>query len=267
MSAISKVSTYVELKIMQLLDTQIISYAFKGVYDGQIEQQHISSVTAKEFLLIQGSHRTAANYYVPIPRNIKNYSPDEDRALPRMDHPFSKRLTDQIILDFGQDYPSIIEFSNHAIAEVINLKAKNIFMEVIRFLDKDKRKKILRRFDFLLDSKVQCVSLNKRAIDQGMNLFYEFLSNYKTKSELKNTINDVLILATAIDLSAVLITKDSLLNRFASQYYDNVLQFQKDFIKIDFGANKEQNKLKNRESKDYINRGWKVRMLNSSGAW
>lgn len=129
---------------MQLLDTQIISYAFKGVYDGKIDQQHISSVTAKEFLLIQGSHRTAANYYVPLPRNIKNYSPAEDRALPRMDYPFSKGLTDQIILDFGQDYPSIIEFSNQAIAEVINLKAKNIFREAIRFLDKDKRKKVLR---------------------------------------------------------------------------------------------------------------------------
>ncbi|MGA9379777.1 MAG: hypothetical protein WBV73_13525, partial [Phormidium sp.] len=73
-----------------------------------------------------------------------------------------------------------------------------------------------------------------------------------------------LILSTAIDLSAILITKDSLLNRFASKYCDTMLRVQKDFITMDFGANKEQNKLKNRESKDYINRGWQVRSLSST---
>lgn len=249
---------------MQLLDTTIISYAFKGVYDGQIDQQHISSVTAKEFLLIQGSHRTAANYYVPLPGKLKNHSLNFYLALYRREHPLAKGLTDQIILDFGQDYPSIVEFSNQAIAEVINLKAKNVFTEAIRFLDKNQKKMLLRKFDFLLDSKIQCVPLSRSVVDRGMKLFYEFLSNYNTKSKVKNTINDVLILATAIDLSAVLITKDSLLNRFASEYCDTVVQVQKDFITIDFGTNKEQNKLKNRESKDYINRGWQVRTLSST---
>jgi len=249
---------------MQLLDTQIISYAFKGVYDGQIEQQHISSITAKEFLLIQGAHRTAANYYVPLPRSLKHYSPDLHQALPRMDHPFSKRVTDQIILYFGQDYPSIIEFSNQAIAEVINLKAKNIFTEATRFLDKAQKKMILRRFDFLLYSKIQCVPLSSSVLDQGLKLFYEFLSHYNTKPKVKNTINDVLILATAIDLSAVLITKDSLLNRFASGYCDTMLQVQKDFITIDFGTTQEKNQSKNSESKGYINRGWQVRFHCSS---
>ncbi|MBH8566508.1 hypothetical protein I8748_30885 [Nostoc sp. CENA67] len=252
---------------MQILDTQVISYAFKGVYDGQVNQQLISSVTAKEFLLIQGSDRTAANYYVPLPRRMKNYSPEKDMAFPRMDHPFSKWNTDQIILDFGQDYPSIIEFSNYAITEVINLKAKNLFREATRFLNKDQKKLILRRFRFLLDSQVQCVPLSKSVLNQGIHLFYEFLSNYNVKSEIKNTINDVLILATAIDLSAVVITKDSLLNRFSSEYFDTVVQVHKEFITIDFGTRKGTNCSKSRESKEYINRGWKVRMLNSTGAW
>lgn len=249
---------------MQLLDTQIISYAFKGVYDGQIEQQHISSVTAKEFLLIQGSHRTAANYYVPLPGKLKNHSPNFYLALHRKAHSFAKGVTDKIILDFGQDYPSIIEFSNQAIAEVINFKAKNVFTEATRFLDKNQKKMLLRRFEFLLDSKIQCVPLSRSVVDLGMKLLYEFLSNYNTKPNIKNTINDLLILSTAIELSAILITKDSLLNRFASKYCDTMLEVQKDFIRMDFAANKEQNKLKNRESKDYINRSWQVRSLSAT---
>jgi hypothetical protein len=43
---------------MKIFDTQIISYAFKKVYNGQIYQQRIASTTAKEFLLVQGEKRT-----------------------------------------------------------------------------------------------------------------------------------------------------------------------------------------------------------------
>ena len=251
---------------MQILDTQIISYSFKETYDGQVAHQSIASITAKEFLLVQGTERTKANYYVPLPQRIK--SPiDNEADLPKRDHPFSKNVTDQITLEFGQDYPTVIEFGNLAIAEIINLKAKRLFSEAVRFLDKGKRKLILDRFDFLLQQDVNCLPLSRTTTELGLSLFCEFLSRYNTKENVKNTINDVLILATAVNSSAVLITKDSLLNRFASDYYNGFLKEKSGFLSIDFGKEQNADRRKNRESKGYINKGWQIRVRNYKGAW
>lgn len=251
---------------MNILDTQIISYSFKGNYGEQVKNQKIASVTAKEFLLVQGSERTKANYYVPLPKNFKSLLESEIR-LPKLDHPFSKRSTDQILLDFGQDYPAIIEFGNLAIAEIINLKAKPLFNLSIQFLGKEKRKLIMERFEFLLDQNINCLPLNKNTVELGLNLFYEFLLRYKTKENSKNTINDVFILATAINSSNTLVTKDSLLNRFASEYYNAGLKETPDFLVIDFGKEKNFEKRESKESKGYINKGWQFRASNYQGAW
>jgi hypothetical protein len=251
---------------MNILDTQIISYAFKGNYGESINQQSIASVTAKEFLLIQGSERTKANYYVPLPKNYKMLL-ESEIGLPKRDHRFPKRSTDQILLEFGQDYPAIIEFGNLAIAEIINLKAKPLFNLSIQFLEKEKRKLLTDRFDFLLDQDINCIPLNGATVDLGLNLFHKFLLRHNTKENIKNTINDVFILATAVNSSSILVTKDSLLNRFASEYYNGDLKVNNDSLVIDFGREKSFEKRQSKESKGYINRGWKVRTSNYQGDW
>jgi hypothetical protein len=244
---------------MQILDTQIIVYASEDKYDGQIKQQLISSVTAKEFLLVQGLSRTKANYYIPSHGITRKYYQNNEMSVLKRDHPFSKKLTDKIIIEFGSDYPSIIEFSNYAITEAINSKNQNLFKESVHFLDKDMQKFILRRFQFLLNSEIQCIPINENILDCGLNLLTQFLLKYNTKAEVRNTINDMLILSTAINSQNVLVTKDSLLNRFASEYFDAAIHDNKDFVEIDFRSERGSKYSKSRESKEYINRGWKYR--------
>lgn len=251
---------------MNVLDTQIISYSFKNSYDGQIENQSISSVTAKEFLLVQGSKRTKANYYIPLPKTL-NHLLESGIRIPKGDHPFTKRSTDQIILEFGQDYPALIEFGNLAITDTINLKAKHIFDASIQFLEKDKRKMLLDRFEFLTQQNISCLPLNKCAVELGLSLFHEFLSRYKAKGNFRNTVNDVFILATAVNSSSTLITKDSLLNRFASEYFNVPLKENSGSLLIDFEKEEISDSPKSKESKGYINGRWRVQTRNYHGAW
>ena len=251
---------------MDILDTQIISYSFKNSYDGQIKNQGISSVTAKEFLLVQGSERSKANYYIPMPKML-NHLLESGVGIPKRDHPFMKGSTDQIILEFGQDYPPLIEFGNLAIAEAINLKAKQVFNASIQFLEKEKRKMLMDRFEFLTQQNINCLPLNKNTVDLGLDLFHEFLSRYNTKDNFKNTINDVFILAAAVNSSSTLITKDSLLNRFATEYFSASLKENSGSLLIDFGKEKTSESRKSKESKGYINKGWRVQTRNYQGAW
>lgn len=251
---------------MNILDTQIISYAYKGVYPKQIKHQSIASVTAKEFLLVQGSERTRANYYVPLPKVIK-YFGESEMGFPKRDHPFPKRFTDQIILEFGQDYPTIIEFGNLAVSEIINLKARQLFGASLQFLEKQKRKIIMERFDFLIEQDIKCLPLHGNAVKLGLNLFYEFLLHHTPKENIKNTINDVLVLATASNASSTLITQDKLLNRFALEYYNIPLKEDSGYLLIDFGKEQNLERQTSSESKGFINKGWRIRSLNYQGAW
>jgi hypothetical protein len=251
---------------MDILDTQIISYSFKNSYAGQIKHQGISSVTAKEFLLVQGLERTKANYYIPMPKTL-NHLLENGISIPGRDHPFTKGSTDQIVLEFGHDYPALIEFGNLAVAETINLKAKQVFSASIHFLEKEKRKMIMDRFEFLTQQNINCLPLNKSTVELGLSLFHEFLSRYNTKENFKNTINDVFILATAVNSSSTLVTKDSLLNRFASEYFNASLKENLGSLLIDFGKEKNSENRKAKESKGYINKGWRVQAHNYQGAW
>lgn len=246
---------------MYILDTQIISYAFKGAYDGKVEQQFISSITAKEFLLVQNSGPTKASYYLPLRWGLTQ------PGIPLAKHKYSKRSTDQIVLDFAQDYPSIIEYGNFAISEIINLRAKPVIKAAIDHIDREQRKLILDRFDFLMSQQVKSLPLNKNIIELGLNLFSEFISRYSSKENYRNTVNDILILATAINSSSTLITRDSLLNRFAAEYYGVTVKEGSDIFLIDFGKERQPERHTSHESKGYINNGWKVHARNFQGAW
>jgi len=247
---------------MRILDTQIISYAFKGKYDGLITQQHISSVTAKEFLLIQGAEQSSANYYVPLANRLIN-----SNSIQKRDHPFPKTSTDQIILNFGGDYPSMLELGNLAITEIINSHLESLFKASIQFLKKEERKTILDRFEFLLYHNINCIPLTHPIIELGLSLLYEFLQRYTPKENIRNTINDIFIVATTINASGSLITNDKLLNKFVSEYCDAKIEGDSDIVIIDFSKKQTLERRISKESKGYINRGWQIRTTKDSGFW
>lgn len=250
---------------LTILDTQIISYALKKRSDLPINEKAITSITANEFLLIQGTNPAQANYYVPIPSRTHFPVTDDGVGLISLklnrDHPFPKNSTDQIILDFGNEYPTIIEYGNLAISILINKQIVNLFNEAIKFCVKQQRKIIRKRFNFLLEKKITCIPLTKNAVDIAMKLFSEFVKKYSLKKDFRNSLNDILILASAIDSSATLITEDSLLNKFAASQYSGKYKKQLNVVTINFENATNSSSRKSLESKGYINRGWNVKFI------
>jgi hypothetical protein len=241
----------------QMLDTQIISYAYKGL-ESQIVGQGIASVTAKEFLLAQEDERNKVAYYLPV-TSYFIVEVREDLPFPKFEHPFSKRHTDQIILELGSDFPTIVQHGNLAIASIINSKARRLYSECVRFLEKEKRKLLLEKFDFLIDNNISCIPLNRNSTALGIQLFYDFITKFNTKQNIRNTVNDVLILATAVESSTTLISQDSVLNRFAAKYFDvPIKETNNQSISIGFSKPSNLSKAVHQESKGYVNSSWRI---------
>ncbi|MCF6153925.1 MAG: hypothetical protein E3K36_01470 [Candidatus Brocadia sp.] len=254
---------------MRILDTQIISYALKGKSDLPKTKNSISSISANEFLLVQGENLVQASYYVPLLSRYRmgkmfGFSEEQDYSNHklRIGHPFSKRSTDQIILYFGYQFPTIVEYGSLAISMLINKKVLGLFDEAIQFLPKTKRKKIRKRYDFLLDNDVQCVPLTKQSVAVALTLFQEFIEKYNLKANFRNSVNDILILASAIDSSVALMTDDLLLKEFSSDKYQVPITQENNFSVIDFSDCDAIVKKIRSESKGYINKGWQARFRN-----
>ena len=82
-------------------------------------------------------------------------------GLRRRDHPFNRRLSDSIIMDFGNEFPTIIEYNNLSMSSLINYGLVDLFAGAINHLEKDTKKTLKRRFQFLLEDGVQCIPLRQ----------------------------------------------------------------------------------------------------------
>ena len=253
-----------------IVDTQILSYRFKGVkkhiHNGILA---ISSITANEFLLAQSKNAEQPNYYIIHPARYAHLLYAEGTGFVVPEHfgnpkwaRMGARRTDQVIIDFGNQFSAYREFGNEAISEIINEKKLTIYKISISHFPKRKQKLLLKRLNYILDSDYYCYSLTKSAIDKALSLFYKFISEYNCKGNIRNTINDLLILSTAIDREKKFLTNDNLLNRFAAEYYKAPAHKDEDQLLIDF-SDKQIKKRTNRESKEYINSGWSYALRNN----
>ncbi|MBE9058615.1 hypothetical protein [Sphaerospermopsis sp. LEGE 08334] len=248
-----------------IIDTQILSYRFKGVETGLHDTKlAIASITANEFLIAQSKESEQPDYYIIHPAKYPHLEYSFN-TLEHFSNPKSARLgnhrTDQVIIDFGNQFSAYREFGNEAISKIINEKNIDIYKLSISHLPKQKQKYLLRRLKYIIDSGYYCYSLTKSSLEQALSLFSEFVSEHKCKGNIRNTINDLLILATAIDREKKFLTNDNLLNRFAAEYYEAPVYQREDELLIDF-SEKPLEKRKNRESKGYINKGWSYVMRN-----
>jgi predicted nucleic acid-binding protein len=245
-----------------MVDTQILSYRFKGI-DKDIHSKTwaISSITANEFLETQPKDSKKPDYYIIHPARYPHLFDILDAKHAKM----GEHRTDQVIIDFGNQFPAYIEFGNEAISEIINHKKLGIYKLSISHFSKQKQKDRLKKLMYILDNDYQCYSLTKSALEEGLSLFSQFTSKHNCKANIRNTVNDILILATAIDRKKVLLTHDKLLNRFAAEYYEVPIEQDKNELLIDF-SKKAVDQSKNRESKGYINSGWSYAVRNNRAA-
>jgi hypothetical protein len=104
-----------------------------------------------------------------------------------------------LLFDFGNEFPTLIDFGNLAIAEVINSKRIDVFQQAVSQLDKFLQKRIVRRLRFIIERDIKCVALTKFIVPNGLDLFARFVEEHNPKENLRNSINDMMILATAIN--------------------------------------------------------------------
>lgn len=253
---------------MSITDTQIISYYYKRVAPLPGSEILISSVTAAEFLLIQSAKPNNANYYPILPSRLKHrvggLLPGES-AVPRMlfdskkHAAFGKRRTDQLVLNFNGKMPSFIEFGSMAISQIINDGHEDIYFASISHLEKPLQKKLRDRLQFLTKAGVRCLPVTPAIAEVGMNILGQFLDRYEAKQNPRNTINDILILSTAVEHSLPLLTEDNLLKRFTAELLGAPFSEPcPDRLLIDFTPPEVVDRRKPFESKGYINRGWQV---------
>lgn len=253
---------------MSIIDTQIISYYYKGAAPLPDSEILISSVTAAEFLLIQSVKPNYANYYPILPSGFRHrtgvHSPGVS-SIPRTlfdskkHAAFGKHRTDQLVLNFNGKMPSFVEFGSLAISQIINGGHEDLYFASISHLEKPLQKKLRDKLQFLTRAGVQCLPVTSGIAEVGMNILGQFLDKYEAKQNLRNTINDILILSTAVEHSLPLLTEDNLLKRFSAELLGAPISEPcLDRLLIDFTPPEVVERRKPFESKGYINRGWQV---------
>lgn len=239
------------------IDTNVVSYAKKDRLPESIRGANLSSVAASELLRVYSGNRTDANYYVPL---VSSRHLGASIASPKRDHPYSKRSTDHIVFSFGSDFESLIEFGSNAIARMVNDRNVELLRQSSSFLDKHKQRVIRENFVFLVESEVRCVPLAPRTVQIGYRLLEAFQSSgERFKTTFRNTWNDLLILATAWDNGEELRTADIQLNRFIASSFGRYREWIPGFLKISFPAAIDVTQRRgSRESKGYVNKGWRA---------
>ena len=241
------------------LDTQVISYAMKNRWDGPLRGCSISSIVANEFLLVQSNNPSQANWYLPVLSRSRSRSfglPSID--IRRRDHPFHKTLSDSIVMDFGNEFPSIIEYNSLSLAMVINDQLIDLFIAATKHFDKATYKRLLSRFRFLTENDIRCSALQQNDVEHAFELLARFRREHNLKGNFRNSWNDLLILSSALNSNNDLITEDNELSRFAGKLDGATTSDVNKFIELRFPNDNQVTRKPSSESKGYINVGWRV---------
>lgn len=165
---------------------------------------------------------------------------------------------DKIILDFAGDLPSRLERGHFTMADAYNSAARPVLQAYSSVLGKEKSRNVLRRYDALKEMGVQAIPLNVVTAQLGLDLFSQFGNTHNAKKDKRNTFNDMLILATAMDENIALATYDQELVSFAREVsgremasIDNVYYSLPVAGRVDSTVG--------RESKYFVNNPWRAK--------
>ena len=240
---------------MEFIDTQIVSYKFnnnKNLFSGEIRGKYISSIVALEFLKIM--KKKGAKMY---PAKLKGWHPGIKRS--SGSRKMGKHLTDRCIIDFRGELDSIIIYSNEAISELINTKNIDILLFYAKnSLEKDEYKKFYEKVKFLMDNDIVVVPITSKTIQEMQSIYEDIKKEYNFKNDYRNSIMDLLILATAIEKKKTLITKDKVLNDVIKKCcgYLDIKKYPTGISSICYREECEPLEKKN-NNKGYVNNGWK----------
>jgi predicted nucleic acid-binding protein len=255
------------MDVSHIIDTQILSQTYNDAQHGRpASDKLIASVTAKEFLLAQSIESKRPSYYVLHPAMFARWGTEQvtlpNHRLARKDAKKNIDRTDQIVIDFGGTFPPYREYSDQALTLVINGKQQGLYKLSIAPLPNKTQRFLWDRFRFLLDADYRCLAANAAIVEIGLDLFSHFIARHNCKQHVSNTINDLLIAATAIHHGLRLRTRDKLLGRFSAEIQKAQFEEQEDELVVDFSRPDINDRKCSRESKEYVNRGWSYSVRN-----
>ncbi|WP_275464854.1 hypothetical protein [Streptomyces noursei] len=242
-----------------------MSYAMKGIQvEKSISNSFITSTVAQEFLRVRNTETGDARYFTPAthkfsPLAIEAYLAGRKLFLDRpSDRPLFKGLTDTLIMDFNNEFPSVLEYGHIGIADLLNTGMQGIFSESVNHLPKRERKDLVRKFRFLVDQGVKCIPVGQAHIPLAFDLIKRLIGRGSNlKADFRNSLNDMLILGAAIANNADLWTKDKPLAQFIEEEGLSQVKSRRDHYEITFNATENEPSRASRESKGYINTGWR----------
>lgn len=252
---------------MEFFDTQILVYAAEGRLSLKPRDPWISSVVAQEFLLFQRTRDLKNEYYLPLLRkHERTEEMSHHLARTLKDHPPSARLrggkrrADFLIMEFGKTYPTVAEYSHIALSDALNARMASFILAYAECLDIRSLRVVESRLRFLRDEGFRCKPLVERSARMAQAMLYEFGDRYALKKNFRNTLNDIMALAVAVDERATLITDDRLLATFSRDYLLTAVDENDALFSVDFSVKDgDTDRRPPLESKGYINSQWRVR--------
>lgn len=247
---------------MEFIDTQIISYKFKNnreLFDGDIKGRQISSIVALEFLGIMMKNENKAKMY---PIKLKGFHSSMPLILEHRKKGFElgRKSTDKLIIDFNNEFDSIVIYSNEAISYLINQKDIDALLLFAKnALDKDEFKRFRERAQFLIDNEITVVPVTQEIVIRMQCIYEDIKNEYNVKDNYRNSFMDLLILATAIEKKEMLISKDNELNKALIKCceYLNISTNINGISSIEY-CYKPIEKVGKNDNKGYINNSWRI---------
>jgi len=246
---------------MRMVDTQILIHIEAGrrpLPSGGA----LASVAAKEFLLMYGPHAKRDRYYIPVTSG-RHLPPPAAIVGTARERPVRAVATDRMLIDFNNEHPTLIEFGSFAVTNVINSQAGHLFDWGVATLEKGDQRLLRKRFRFLVSHSFRCFALEEEAVALGLDILARFLEEHSPKANFRNTVRDALILGTAAKHGIPLHTEDKLLAKLTAARFGARLHHEGEDLVIDFPRVSQPRRDPKRESKGYINRGWRVATNNA----
>ncbi|MCO5992989.1 hypothetical protein [Actinoallomurus rhizosphaericola] len=248
-----------------IADTQIVSYIMKGSpAAGDLSGFSITSTVAQEFLRVRDIATGNTRYFTPPPYSLSPrakaaYETQEKiyRDHPR-DKPLFKRVTDKIVFDFNNEFPSVMEYGHVGISHLINTQNRTIFSQSLSHLPKPERKDLMNKFSFLAEQGIDCIPIQPESI----SIAFDFLKllikrGVNLKGDFRNSLNDMLILGTAVANESDLWTEDKILAQFAEDEGISKIKSHRGHFEISINEPNIADRRVSRESKGYINTAWR----------
>jgi hypothetical protein len=237
---------------MPIIDTQILSYAYKGL-QYRAKDMKISSTVANEFLEVYDPTSNNSNKYYIF------YMPNHGIFKSHRAALGQKPLMDRINLDFGPEYPTIIEFGSRSVADLINDRNTLAFNAITEHLERPRRRKLRNRFRFICDQISECVPLSEEAARTGAELLHKFVKRHNLKKVFRNSVNDLMVLSVTYHSHEAIRTEDHELAQFAMEEFGaKITELSDGTLEVDFKVSEPKDEWNVRESKGYINRGWAI---------